>query len=210
MSLSYKTTFLSATIAFCLPVVAQADAGLPLYAVVAATATAAALGNIYGNSTIDVFSSGVSKHQVSILAGSDTDIETARLAYRFDFNKAQWQTKNFVLSTSLEASIGHWQSPNRFAYRSLDDIGFTPMFKLKTDNNSPWYAEVGVGIHYLSDVRIKDYSKSTQFQFGDQFGIGWENSTFRVGYKYMHVSNGNIEIPNPSTDFNMIEVGYRY
>jgi hypothetical protein len=210
MSLSFKSSFLSLIALASLPLIAQADAGLPLYAVVAATATAAVAGNIYGNSTLDVLSSGINKHQVSLMAGSDTDIETARLAYRLDFNKAQWQSKNFVLSTSVEASVGHWQSPSQYAYRSLDDVGLTPIFKIKTDANSPWYAEVGVGLHYLSNVHIKDYSKSTQFQFGDQFGIGWENNAFRVGYKYMHVSNGNIEIPNPSTDFNMIEVGYRH
>lgn len=210
MSLSFKTSFLSAAIALSLPFMAQADAGLPLYAVVAATVTAAVAGNMYGNSTIDVVNSGISKHQVSVMAGTDTDIETARLAYRLDFNKTQWQSRGFVLSTSLEASIGHWQSPSQYAYRSLDDVGLTPIFKLKTDASSPWYAEVGVGLHYLSNIHIRDYSKSTQFQFGDQFGLGWENNRFRVGYKYMHVSNGNIEIPNPSTDFNMIEVGYRY
>jgi opacity protein-like surface antigen len=84
------------------------------------------------------------------------------------------------------------------------------MFKLKQDASSPWYAEVGVGAHYLSNVRIKDYSKSTQFQFGDQFGLGWENDQFRVGYRYLHISNGNIETPNPATDFQTLEVGYRY
>lgn len=210
MSLLLKTSFLSLIALTSLPLVAQADAGLPLYAVVAATATAAIAGNIYGNTTMDVVNSGVNQHQVSIMAGSDADIETVRLAYRLDFKKAQWQTKDFVLSTSLEASVGHWQSPNRYAYRSLDDVGLTPIFKIKTDASSPWYAEVGVGLHYLSNVKIRDYTKSTQYQFGDQFGIGWENKTFRVGYKYMHVSNGNIEIPNPSTDFNMVEVAYRY
>jgi hypothetical protein len=193
-----------------MPLAAQADTGMQVYAIVAAALTAGIAGNIYGNSTTDVLSSGINKQQVSFMAGTDTDIETARLAYRFDFNKAQWQTKNFLLSAGLEASIGHWQSPSQYIYRSIDDAGIAPIFKLKTDTSSPWYAEVGVGIHYLSNTHIRDYSKSTQFQFGDQFGFGWENNQFRVGYKYMHVSNANIEIPNPSTDFNMIEVGYRY
>ncbi|OYX04636.1 MAG: acyloxyacyl hydrolase, partial [Thiotrichales bacterium 32-46-8] len=41
-------------------------------------------------------------------------------------------------------------------------------------------------------------------------GLGWENQQFRLGYKYLHVSNANIEIPNPSTDFHFVELGYRF
>jgi hypothetical protein len=210
MSLSFKAPFLSTAFLLALPLSAQADASLMLNTIVIGAVTAAVAGNIYGNSTLDVFSSGINKHQVSVLAGNDNDLQLARLAYRLDFKQAQWQTKDFVLSTSLEASIGHWQTPNQYAYRSLDDIGLTPVFKIKADTSSPWYAEVGVGLHYLTDIHIKDYSKSTQFQFDDQLGLGWENDNLRIGYRFMHVSNANIALPNPSTDFNMIEIGYRY
>lgn len=189
---------------------AHADTGLPVYGVVLATLAAGIAGSAYGNNLFDVMSSGTAKHQVSLLAGHDGDIDIARLAYRWDFNKPLWKRNDFLLSSSLEASAGAWQTNKQYADKSNTDIGLTPMFKIKKDATSPWYAEVGVGAHYLTNVRIKDYSKSTQFQFGDQFGLGWENDQFRVGYRYLHISNGNIEIPNPSTDFQTLEIGYRY
>ncbi len=210
MSARIQSSLLAAFIAASLPLVAQADAGLPVYAIVAATLTAGIAGSIYGNNLGDVMASDVQKHQISIASGGDTDIAVTRLSYRLDFEKPLWQTQDFLLTNSLEASIGHWQSPDSYAYRSLNDVGLTPIFKLKSEAQSPWYAEIGVGVHYLSDVHIKDYTKSTQFHFGDQFGLGWENNQFRLGYQYLHVSNANIEIPNPSTDLQMLELGYRF
>jgi hypothetical protein len=189
---------------------AHADAGLAVYGVVAATLGAGFGASIYGNGLANTAQSGIGKHQVSLMAGKDTDIDTARLAYRLEAKLPLWKTKDFALIGGLETSIGQWQADSKYPDRSLTDLGITPIFKLKRDEASPWYAEVGVGAHYLSNTRIKDYTKSTQFQFGDQLGLGWENHQVRLGYKYLHVSNGNIETPNPSTDFHMIELGYRY
>ncbi|MBD3767885.1 MAG: acyloxyacyl hydrolase [Gammaproteobacteria bacterium] len=191
---------------------AQADAGIAVHGVVAATAGAAIVGSLYGNNLTDVARSGISKQQIGLLAGSDADgdMHSARLTYRIEPKKTFWKTKDFALSANLELSVGQWQADRKYKDRSLTDFGLTPIFKMKSHEKSPWYAEVGVGVHLLSQVDIKDYSKSTQFQFGDQFGLGWENQQLRVGYKYLHVSNANIEKPNPSTDFHFVELGYRF
>lgn len=191
---------------------AQADASLAVYGIVAATAGSAIAGSLYGNSLADVVRSGVSKQQLSLLAGHDADgnMHSARLSYRVEPKTIFWKTKDFALSANLELSIGQWQADRKYKERSLTDFALTPVFNIKSHEHSPWYAEVGVGVHLLSQVHIKDETKSTQFQFGDQFGLGWESQYFRVGYKYLHVSNANIEIPNPSTDFHFVELGYRF
>lgn len=210
MSRIVKSVLIASLIGCSVSMQAQADAGLAVYTVVAATLAAGVSGSIYGNSLIDVAHSGIGNHQVSLMAGKDTDIDTARFAYRLEAKKPFWQANRFVLLAGLEGSVGSWQADQKFPDRSLTDIGVTPIFKLKKNERAPWYAEVGIGAHLLSNVRIKDYTKSTQFQFGDQFGLGWENNQWRIGYKYLHISNANIETPNPSTDFHMIEMGYRY
>jgi lipid A 3-O-deacylase len=212
MSKLYPSLLMAGLVAAQASQIAQADASLAVYSVVAATAGAAVAGSLYGNNLTDVARSGVAKRQLSVIGGMDanSDMSSVRLAYRLDPKQIFWKTKDFALSAHLEMSLGQWQADHKYANRSLTDFGLTPIFKIKTHENSPWYAEVGVGVHLLSQVKIKDYSKSTQFQFGDQLGLGWENQQFRIGYKYMHVSNANIEIPNPSTDFHFVELGYRF
>lgn len=212
MSIHSKTLLTATLIGLSATSTAYADASLAVYSVVAATATAAVAGSIYGNSLTQVARSGLAKQQISLIGGvdADGDMNSARLAYRVEPKQIFWKTKDFALSANLEMSIGQWQADRKYTNRSITDIGLTPVFKIKTQEQSPWYAEVGVGVHLLSEVNIKDYTKSTQFQFGDQFGLGWENQQFRIGYKYMHVSNANIEIPNPSTDFHFVELGYRF
>lgn len=191
--------------------VAQADAGMSVYAVVAATLATATLGELKGNGLTNSMTSPVSKRQASLSAGEDANISIVRLNYRWQFSQPLLTGQSYVVLSNLEASIGRWQAKRASSpYQNSNDIGITPLFTLKRSTTDPWYAEVGVGAHLLSDIKIADYSKSTQFQFGDQFGIGWESNQFRIGYRYLHVSNANIEIPNPSTDFHMLEVAYRY
>lgn len=212
MSMRTKVQIVAALSAISLAPVAQADAGFAVYGIVASWLAAGAAGSIYGNGLTNVATSGVGAQQISLAAGVDQDdhMNTARLAYRLDAKQALWKTDYMVLTAGLELSLGQWEADKRYANRHVTDFGITPMFKVKASENSPWYAEVGVGAHYLSDVKIKDYSKSTQFQFGDQFGLGWENEHFRLGYQYIHISNAEIETPNPSTDFHLIELGYRF
>jgi lipid A 3-O-deacylase len=212
MSIHSKTLLTVSLLGLTISQSASADASLAVYSIVAASATAAIAGSIYGNTLTNVARSGISKQQLSLMGGVDADgnMNSTRLAYRIEPKQIFWKTKDFALSANLEMSIGQWQADRKYAHRSITDIGLTPMFKIKSHEQSPWYAEVGVGVHLLSQVHIKDYTKSTQFQFGDQFGMGWENQQFRLGYKYMHVSNANIEIPNPSTDFHFVELGYRF
>jgi hypothetical protein len=187
-----------------------ADADYPVYAIVTTTLGAAFLGNHFGNSIASVTQSGIDQHQVSLMVGRDTNMDITRLAYRLSFRLPQWQTNDFILKTSLETSVAHWQAESKYTNNSLNDIGITPMFTLQRSANDPWYIEVGVGAHLLSDTKINGYDKSSQFQFGDQFGIGWQNHQLRAGYRYLHVSNGNITTPNPSTDFHSLELGYRF
>jgi hypothetical protein len=212
MSILFRSLLFAGVIGLQTTHSAQADTSIAVYSVVAATATAAITGSLYGNSLTDVARSGISKQQISLAAGGDAegDMDSVRFNYRLDPKKTFWKTKDFALSSSLELSLGQWQAARQFRDRSITDIGLTPIFKIKSQESSPWYAEVGVGIHFLNQVKIKNYTKSTQFQFGDQLGLGWENQNLRVGYKYMHISNANIEIPNPSTDFHFIELGYRF
>nr|MDA3806331.1 acyloxyacyl hydrolase [Thiomicrorhabdus sp.] len=90
-------------------------------------------------------------------------------------------------------------------------IGITPVFHYQPKNYryTP-FIEMGGGPHLLSDITIENDYKSTQFQFGSIFGLGVKNQDFEISYRYLHISNAGIEMPNPGTDFHNIHVGYYF
>ncbi|HQR83048.1 MAG TPA: hypothetical protein PK283_09090, partial [Thiotrichales bacterium] len=73
MSKLYPSLLMASLVAAQASQIAQADASLAVYSVVAATASAAIAGSLYGNSLSDVARSGISKQQLSLLAGADAD-----------------------------------------------------------------------------------------------------------------------------------------
>lgn len=191
---------------------AQAESEIaPVYAIALASVASVALGEWKGNSILDTMSSSASKHQFSLLQGKQDDqLTISRLTFRSEHSLPIWQTADWKVSSVLEASYGYWQVPDRYHPNHNQDIGLTPLFKWQSNDWTHLYGEVGVGVHLLESVQIRNDNKSTQFQFGDQLALGWENSDLRIGYRYLHISNGNIEVPNPATDFHSVELGYRF
>lgn len=192
------------------PLMAQADAPIAVHGIVAATLGTLAFTHLEGNSPFKASIAGTDHASIRVLAGQDDPMSTARIAHRWDWKTALWQNNHLKLSGAWEVSVGQWQAPDRFADTSLTDIGLTPVFRLSSPSGQGFFVDYGVGAHYLSQTKIRGYDKSTQFQFGDTAAVGWQASDWSLAYRYLHVSNANIEVPNPSTDFHMIEAAYRY
>ncbi len=187
------------------------DTTIPVYGIIAASIAAITLGEMKGTSVLDTFTSGTQQRQLSLTTGEqDANLHINRLAYRWEHQQGIWQNDTWKLSSALEASYGYWQIDRPFHPNRNQDIGLTPLFKWQYRDLPNWYAEVGVGMHLLENIQVKTDNKSTQFQFGDQFGLGWENQHVRLGYHYLHISNANIATPNPATDFHSVSMGYRF
>jgi len=60
------------------------------------------------------------------------------------------------------------------------------------------------GSTYSITIVIEDEYKSTQFQFGSILGLGVKHKQFEISYRYLHISNAGIEMPNPGTDFHSL------
>lgn len=202
---------LSLAIAINTPVVFAESETLPVYGIVLLSIASVVLGETEGQSVIKTFASPTQKHQLSLLQGRQDDaLSLSRIALRNEHSLPVWQNEAWRLQSAMEISYGYWQISQPYHPSHNQDIGLTPMFKWQAVNFPHLYAEVGVGIHYLENVQVKTDNKSTQFQFGDQLALGWENDQLRVGYRYLHISNANIEVPNPATDFHSLELGYRF
>ncbi|MDG6777345.1 acyloxyacyl hydrolase [Thiomicrorhabdus sp. zzn3] len=144
--------------------------------------------------------------------GSDDTIDHLRLALGADWKESFYQSGPFEINGRWEVNANHWHSTranpeNKQGYI----IGVHPLFQYNyAFSNFKLYAETGAGLYLLDDPTIENEFKSTQFQFGDVFGLGVKVKQFELGYRYLHISNAGIEMPNPGTDFHNLHLGYRF
>lgn len=144
--------------------------------------------------------------------GSDNTIDHFRIALGADWKETFYQSGNFEIGGRWEVNANYWHSTrnnpdNQEGYM----FGITPVFQFSYGfSGMDVYLETGAGPQFLNDPTIENEFKSTQFQFGDIFGLGVKTKRVEVGYRYLHVSNAGIEMPNPGTDFHNLHVGYRF
>lgn len=108
-----------------------------------------------------------------------------------------------ISPTMRKTSYGFGIQPLNFRF------SFFPKSRLKP------YAQVGAGI--LLTSRSVPVPRSTPFNFTGDFGGGFQYFTSRtravtVGYKYFHISNGNIggKINNPGYNANVFYISYSF
>ena len=122
------------------------------------------------------------------------------------------QGANWQLAGHWEFSLTRWHADRR-SRKNPDGwmFGITPVLQYQW-LRAGWqpYLELGIGLRYLSDIQVADQYKSTRFQFGDLVGIGLMQGHWQLGLRYLHVSNANIEVPNPGTNFYTLKVDYRF
>lgn len=115
-----------------------------------------------------------------------------------------------------QGTLAHWSAKRYGATRSdqedLIDVGITPVLRYQRHDGRGWYAELGIGVHWLSD----DYNNngrelSTHFQFGDHLGAGYVFSQgLEIGLSYQHFSNGSIKQPNDGVNFAIVRLAYPF
>ena len=100
-----------------------------------------------------------------------------------------------------------WKADGNFSNDRIYNVGITPFLRFEPNQRIGGtipYVEFGVGFQLMSETRIAEREKSTLFQFGGNYGVGFafgSANEFRFGYRYFHVSNGGIKKPNPGVDF---------
>lgn len=152
------------------------------------------------------------KLTLSADAGADDSVQQLRLALGADWTETLYQGKQFKIDGRWEINTNFWESTKSNPRNKNGWIlGLTPVFQYSwiQSHFSP-YLELGAGPQYLSDIVIENEYKSTQFQFGSIFGLGISTKKLELGYRYLHISNANIEIPNPGTDFHNFHLGYKF
>lgn len=144
--------------------------------------------------------------------GSDDTIHFQRLSLGADWREPIFQSGSFKLAGRLEVNAGFWRSSLKAPlHKSGTILGINPVFQ-STYSNGAYkpYFELGGGPNWLSNATIENEFKSTQFQFGSILGFGLQILQYEIGYRYLHISNAGIEVPNPGTDFHNLHLAITF
>ena len=132
---------------------------------------------------------------------------------------AQWQWSGRWLQGEHAHSGGFWDlgvarwrsetAPGQSD--SLTEISLTPVFRVQANGLRGAYLEGGIGVHLLSATSLGNKRYSTAFQFGEHLGFGYRfgaRGALDLGYRYQHISNADIKIPNNGADFHQVRLQY--
>lgn len=152
----------------------------------------------------------------SIDYGSGNKTRMVRLGTQWTWEKRWFQSNGNHIGGYWDFAVAQWRE-RRFQdvqgnVKHLTSIGITPVFRLQRDTSAGPYGEVGIGIHYLSDLYDNNGRQlSTRFQFGDRIGAGYVfRNQLDVGLLFEHYSNGGIKEPNAGVNFAVIRVRHQF
>lgn len=128
--------------------------------------------------------------------------QVIRIGVQRDWSASWWRSGGTHVRGYWDASLAHWQG-NRFEgvannKQHITDVSVTAMCRLEADSARGFYAEGGIGPHFLSaHYDNNDRQLSTNFQFGSHLGVGYVfNPSADLGVRITHVSNGGVREPN--------------
>jgi lipid A 3-O-deacylase len=153
---------------------------------------------------------------VSLELGAGQRARFARVGVQSDWDSRWWQSNGSHLGGYWDVTLAQWREM-RFRDRdetrqSMTDIGLTPVLRYQMDSKKGLYAELGIGVHLLSDLYDNDGRRfSTRMQFGDHVGIGYvTQSGVTVSLQLQHFSNAGIKRPNPGVLLGVVKLAVHY
>lgn len=153
--------------------------------------------------------------EIAVELGYGAGIENTRLLRL----NAQWNfLPQIYRGDKIEVvGIGQLSSGMWKGDREIIDCSATPILRLQGTSRSKIvkpYLEIGVGLHYISDIQMRRRVLSTNFQFGDHAGVGFEigrgTNFIDIAYFFQHHSNASIKRPNSGINFHIIRIGYSF
>ncbi len=154
---------------------------------------------------------------VAVEGGYGYHVDMARFTLTRDWQAPILTGERWAISPYWDLALGHWNPHNPAGgNHAVTDVGVTPVFRVTERERSAIapYAELAVGLHYISDHRIyTGRDMSTHFQFGDHAGVGvsfGEKQAFDLGLRLQHLSNAGLKNPNPGINFYQVRAAYHF
>lgn len=162
--------------------------------------------------TLPVFASAMTIDSASFEAGGGAKVQMLRFGIQKDWRNIYFQSNGTHVRAYWDFALAQWRGTayqgTNGQHQDITDIGATPTFRLQSDSGRGWYAEAGVGYHFLSKRYDNDNNKlSTSFQFGDHLAAGYIfNNGWEMGLKIQHFSNGGFKKPNSGVNFLVLKL----
>ncbi|SIN73014.1 lipid A 3-O-deacylase [Sulfurivirga caldicuralii] len=151
------------------------------------------------------------RQHLGLAGGSASQTDMAQMLYGWDFSHNLIERPTWRLRGQWEVDLtGWWANKSSRRNNSGWMTGITPVLQFEHRSTYRPYAEFGIGLKYLSDILVGDQYKSTQLQFGDLVGAGISIDNWQLGFRFLHISNGGIETPNPGTNYYGIKLDYAF
>jgi len=149
---------------------------------------------------------------VMVQAGHSPDTEVAGVGLRLSpFWAKNWGRfhaaahPEFQLNQHLQRHDGEPGPGN------LWQAGAAAMLRLTYGEGSirP-YAELGLGVNYLTKSALGDRRFGSRMHFGEHFGLGLQIGAFFGGWRASHYSNAGIKEPNEGLDAHQLVLGVHF
>jgi hypothetical protein len=150
---------------------------------------------------------------MSLELGRGDDVNMGRIGVQWELKKPLLQFRDWQVGTHFDLALGYWRQDDVLPGRNDDvvNLGFTPVMRLQGNGRVGPYAEVGLGVHLISDTSIGETRMSTAFQFGSHAGFGYRfgpRSSYDISYRFQHLSNAGIKRPNGGINFHQVRLQY--
>jgi len=150
--------------------------------------------------------------------GRGNNVQMARAGALWKWDRTWWNDSDWRISGFWEAAVGRWRGskPND-NNQTITEVALTPVFRVapKEGEGVMPYVEGGfLGLHFISPTFIYSGRKfGSAFQFGHHVGFGVSfggRRQFDLGYRFQHISNGDIKLPNQGINFSELHFVYRF
>lgn len=155
--------------------------------------------------------------ELLLIRGEGDHVGVTAAAIRTQAWKTWTRGERWSYTLAPEWQVGFWGAQKSNANESrIVDSSLTGVLTLRPRSSatSPYYLDIGFGIHLLSNTRIGDERNfGSSFQFGEFLGLGvefGERRRYSLAARVQHVSNGGIKRPNPGVTFAQILMTYRF
>lgn len=152
------------------------------------------------------------------IISSPAQAKIGRIGAIWNWNRSWLNDGAWHVTGYWDVSIAQWHGEKPGDNnQTVTDIGIMPVFRYapKDTTGIAPYLEGGIlGLHLISPTYLYSNRRfSTAFQFGHIIGFGISlgaQRQFEIGYRYQHVSNADIKLPNNGMDFDILHVAYRF
>ena len=158
---------------------------------------------------------GLHADRMILESGGGESVYILRAGAQWDWEEDILEFLGFTLDAYLQFDYAKWQSTRDSTQEGANNsIGFTPVFRFKRHTDlATIYLDTSIGMALVATTHINDSSFGSNFQFTDSLSIGalfGARRQWGVGYKYNHMSNNSIKLPNNGINFHLLSISYEY